>query len=1016
MSSYIPDATADDIKVKSDARLIDVIGSYIPLKRQGASFVGKCPECGAKDKFNVTPAKGIFKCFVCDGLKGNNAVTFVMQFEKCTYPDAIRSLAQILDIYIDDGVQEPATRIKSKSKKKKTTSFCESFLTASGLTIDDVKVSNFIKDVNKTTTISNVFKSGTLHYGNVVPGDDVIIEYYDLEGLPVRYEELNEKGKPTGKLKEYLRVRYQFPDEHKDKNGHAVKYRSPRGSATFLYIPQKIREKYKSGENIDCLFIQEGEKKAEKACKHNIPSVGISGIQNLAYKGRLPEDLIRIIEKCKVREVVLLFDSDWNDISSSIKLNDNVEQRPRNFFYAAKNFRDYMRGLKNRNIYVQAYVGNIKKNDANDKGIDDLLTNTLKGNEDSLAEDIACLMNEKNLTGSYMQLHAVTSISDVKLEELWFLNDPALFANKHHSILKNIPEFRIGNHLWKFDDDDELISAQPLEKYEEYWTLNEKEVKGETRKTYEFCYVNSMNFLQNRGFGRLARLDGSDMFIHLDPPVVKQVTPGQIKDYVTGFTRDNRLLPVLEMLYRGGSQYLGPEKMGNLMHIYPNFEEPRRDQQLFYFKDTCWKINENDIKEIDYTSIDHHIWIDQRKNFPAVLIDEPIIKIIQDEDNHFDYEISNIGKKCHFLQFLINTSNFTWKKAKQNIAIDPIEFKENKDHLVSKLCAIGYMLMSYKDRSVSRAVVGMDGKQSEVGKSNGRSGKSIIGLLFQNIIPTAYIPGKGEIEKDQFTWTEVTEKTKTVFIDDVRVNFSLEWLFPAITGDWSVNYKGGGRITFPFAQSPKIYITTNHALNGEGSSFNDRQWKIAFSDFYNDEHKPKDDFGVLFFDEWDFDQWNLLWNLMAVCVQTYLKFGVIQAPADRLRDRQLRQLIGETFITWAEEYFSNESHLNGPIARKDIFSQHKKDLEGDISLKFLSPKIFKDKIKWYCELKGYIFNPQKYDPTTGLPYQVDKDGDPVLDDKSNGVEYFTIGEASHWKIAGKTIETDESTEEPNYKI
>ena len=39
-----------------------------------------------------------------------------------------------------------------------------------------------------------------------------------------------------------------------------------------------------------------------------------------------------------------------------------------------------------------------------------------------------------------------------------------------------------------------------------------------------------------------------------------------------------------------------------------------------------------------------------------------------------------------------------------------------------------------------------------------------------------------------------------------------------------------------------------------------------------------------------------------------------------------------------------------------------------------------------------MFNPQKYDRITGLPIYLDKDGNPVIDDKSSGVEYFTIGD------------------------
>ena len=138
----------------------------------------------------------------------------------------------------------------------------------------------------------------------------------------------------------------------------------------------------------------------------------------------------------------------------------------------------------------------------------------------------------------------------------------------------------------------------------------------------------------------------------------------------------------------------------------------------------------------------------------------------------------------------------------------PEEENENHIHLLSKLCAIGYMLMEAKDSNVARAVIGMDGKQSEVGESNGRSGKSLIGELMRNVMPIAYIPGKNsDIFKDQFVWNDVMEKTKLVFIDDVLQNFNFEFLFPNITGDWSVNYKGGRRITLSFSQLSLIHIS-----------------------------------------------------------------------------------------------------------------------------------------------------------------------------------------------------------------
>lgn len=162
---------------------------------------------------------------------------------------------------------------------------------------------------------------------------------------------------------------------------------------------------------------------------------------------------------------------------------------------------------------------------------------------------------------------------------------------------------------------------------------------------------------------------------------------------------------------------------------------------------------------------------------------------IQEKDGRYDYELSPEGRKCHYLQFLINTSNFTWRKRPEEI--EESEIFENNLHLLSKMCAIGYMLMECKDANVTRAVIGMDGKQSEVGDSNGRSGKSLVGELMRQVVDTVYISGKRtDIFNDSFIWNDIDERTRLVFIDDVMLNFNFEFLFPNLTGDWTVNKRG----------------------------------------------------------------------------------------------------------------------------------------------------------------------------------------------------------------------------------
>lgn len=91
MAAFFSPATLEQVRSASD--IVDVIGSYVPLKRAGANFVALCPFHKEKSpSFNVNPHKQIFHCFGCH--KGGNVITFVMEYESLPFPDAVRRLAE----------------------------------------------------------------------------------------------------------------------------------------------------------------------------------------------------------------------------------------------------------------------------------------------------------------------------------------------------------------------------------------------------------------------------------------------------------------------------------------------------------------------------------------------------------------------------------------------------------------------------------------------------------------------------------------------------------------------------------------------------------------------------------------------------------------------------------------------------------------------------------------------------------------------------------------------------------
>ncbi len=80
----------DDIR--SANNIVDVIGDYLPLKRSGANYSAPCPfHSETKASFMVSPRLQIFKCFGCQ--KGGNVFTFLMEYEKITFNEAVKKLA-----------------------------------------------------------------------------------------------------------------------------------------------------------------------------------------------------------------------------------------------------------------------------------------------------------------------------------------------------------------------------------------------------------------------------------------------------------------------------------------------------------------------------------------------------------------------------------------------------------------------------------------------------------------------------------------------------------------------------------------------------------------------------------------------------------------------------------------------------------------------------------------------------------------------------------------------------------
>ena len=92
-------ATVDRIYAAAD--IVEIIGDYVTLKRKGVNYQACCPFHNEKTpSFVVSPSKGVFKCFGCG--KAGNAVTFVMEHEGISYPEALKAVAKRYGIEVQE--------------------------------------------------------------------------------------------------------------------------------------------------------------------------------------------------------------------------------------------------------------------------------------------------------------------------------------------------------------------------------------------------------------------------------------------------------------------------------------------------------------------------------------------------------------------------------------------------------------------------------------------------------------------------------------------------------------------------------------------------------------------------------------------------------------------------------------------------------------------------------------------------------------------------------------------------
>ena len=110
---YYPDELVEEVRAKND--IVDVISGYVRMQKKGSSYFGLCPFHNEKSpSFSVSRDKQMYYCFGCGA--GGNVFTFVMAYENCSFPEAIKELADRVGVALPE--MEYSEEVKKREGRK----------------------------------------------------------------------------------------------------------------------------------------------------------------------------------------------------------------------------------------------------------------------------------------------------------------------------------------------------------------------------------------------------------------------------------------------------------------------------------------------------------------------------------------------------------------------------------------------------------------------------------------------------------------------------------------------------------------------------------------------------------------------------------------------------------------------------------------------------------------------------------------------------------------------------------
>jgi len=528
--------------------------------------------------------------------------------------------------------------------------------------------------------------------------------------------------------------------------------------------------------------------------------------------------------------------------------------------------------------------------------------------------------------------------SDFRREEISQLIDSAYrysneFATRFFEDKKRVTQIKnvaiagesIDKIKDKFTDVNQEAILNEFEKhknqivFEDFWYYSENEkIQLATYRFLQYLEANKIfKFFPDKESGKFDFVKTTKNFIAI-------FEESKIKDFVLSDLRSRGCIDAFELMANNTS-YFNPNFLSMVKSIDVTFNKDDANTSYLYYKNGIVKTTKDKIELLKYSDITDLVWENQ-------VIDRVI-------------ELNNESQGVF--------KTFLWKLSAENV-----------ERYYTLKSVIGYLMHSYQNEAKPKSIIFNDEMLSD-DVANGGSGKGLIHKAIGKIKKIITEDGKSFDHKSQFAYQRVAKDTQIFLIDDVPKNFDFENLFSVITEGMTVEKKGQDAYQIPFKDSPKISITTNYTVKGFSPSHERRVFEVEIANYFNAEHTPQDEFGHLFFVDWDIEEWKKFDNFMIRCVQFYLKNGLVASEKVNLKERKFRNEVGLEFIEFME---ARSGQFNGaPLSRKKMREEF--NSEYPQLARFNTSQKFNTKVKEYC--KFYNIN--------------------LEENKCNGVVCFYIG-------------------------